>query len=690
MSGLVQTAMIELDVAVLGGGFAGVNCARVLRAKNKDLRIGLISAENHMVFQPMLAEVAGASLSPRHVVNPIRQLCKGVTVFKGNVTDIEPERKILHVDAGDFSKNVPIQFKNLVVCLGARIDLSRVPGMPEHALLMQNVGDAMKLRATIIGRFEEANLVEDPEIRSRLLTFVVVGGGYSGVETAGELLDLFSAINRYYSNVSAEDFSVYLIHSRSYLLPTMPQHLGEYARRKLEKRGMKIILNQRVKAMTANTVILDDGRRISTSTVVSTVGNAPHPVVVNLAAAMELETVEGRLKTTPELRVDGIDWLWAAGDCAAVPKGGGDGSICPPTAQFAMRQGTMLGRNLAEYLRSHDAKLKPFTFKGLGELAAIGHQTAVAEILGLRFSGFFAWWMWRTIYLSKLPGLQRKLRVMFDWTLDLFFPRDINLLNPRFTRPLRLVHLEPGDVLFNPGEPAFSLYFVKTGQIEIRDGEHVIKRVMAGDYFGERALLEDKEWHYQARAVEATHLISLGSDEFAEIVSGSRALMSLFKRSAQAYQKDDDVQRLRDRLHERTLQGPASDIMNRAMDTILEDATVAEVLELFRKKYHGSYPVVTAEGLPKGVVKRDSLFDFIKRGESGTDHRVTELGISELPVLPETRTGEDLLDAFLRGGRNKVLLVDDNGKLTGLATLLDLLEHSLRQEAADKEADGVS
>jgi NADH dehydrogenase FAD-containing subunit len=194
-------AAIKMDVVVVGGGFAGVYCGKELAARmrnREDFHAVIVSDENYTVFQPMLPSVAASGISPRHVVNPIRQLCRGIEVFKGSVARIDPVEKRIHLDAGDFSPNLVVEFKDLVLTVGAKVDLSRVPGMPEHALLMQNVGDAMKVRATILGRFEEANLVSDPEIKRRLLTFVVVGGGYAGVETAGEILDLMKDIHRYY------------------------------------------------------------------------------------------------------------------------------------------------------------------------------------------------------------------------------------------------------------------------------------------------------------------------------------------------------------------------------------------------------------------------------------------------------------------------------------------------------------
>jgi NADH dehydrogenase len=230
-----------------------------------------------MVFKPMFPEVVGASISPRHVVNPLRLLCPRVSVFTGKVEPIDLNKRQLVADAGAFAGKTRFRYKDLVLALGAKVDLSRFPGMPEHAYLIQNIGDAMLLRTTIISRTEEANLETRPEVRRRLLSFVVVGGGYSGVETAGQILDLFRAIRRYYPRIKRRNIHVSLIHSCDHILPTLSRSLGQYAGDKLRQRGLDLRLNQRVCAVTASYVQLDGGSRIETHTVISTIGNAPTP-----------------------------------------------------------------------------------------------------------------------------------------------------------------------------------------------------------------------------------------------------------------------------------------------------------------------------------------------------------------------------------------------------------------------------
>ena len=269
----VQPARLDLEVAILGGGFAGVSCgqhlARALkRAGRAPDEAVIVSEQNYLVFQPMLAEVAGASIAPRHVVNPIRRLCRGLRVLRGKVREIDLEKREVRIDTGSFSSGVIIGFKHLVLALGAEIDLSRVPGMPEHAFVMQNVGDAMILRATLISRLEEASAGQRPEVRRRLLTFVVVGGGYSGVETAGEILDLLHEAARDYRDVPVEEIRVVLVHSRERILHTLDPALGDYAADKLIARGLEIRLEEKVRAVTATRVYLASGDIIETATVV--------------------------------------------------------------------------------------------------------------------------------------------------------------------------------------------------------------------------------------------------------------------------------------------------------------------------------------------------------------------------------------------------------------------------------------
>jgi len=679
-----QPQRIQQEIAILGGGFAGVYCGQKLAKKLKKANFSadsaaIVSDQNYMVFQPMLAEVAGASISPRHIVNPIRLLCRGMNVFRGQVERIDIEKKEVLINTGHFSAGVIIEFNHLVLALGAEINLSRVPGMPEHAFLMQNVGDAMVLRATIISRIEEANAEYRPEIRARLLTFVVVGGGYSGVETAGEILDLLHEIAKFYRNVAVEDIRVVLVHSRERILHTLSDSLGDYAGRKLMERGLEIRFEERVQAMTATKVYLKSGEVIESSTVVSTVGTAPSKAIAALCERADIPNDRSYVKTDEFLRVPGHDCLWAAGDCASVPLFDGGGDRCPQTAQFAMRQGERLADNIVAHIRG--AKLKPFLFKGLGELASIGHRTAVANIMGMQFSGLIAWFMWRTIYLSKLPGLDRRLRVTIDWTLDLFFPRDINLLSPRYTKLFQQVHLEPNDKLFHRGEPAFSLYVVKTGQIDLVDenGE-AVRSIEEGDFFGERALVHGGGYIYDAVSQGPSELISLSGEVVLPFLQTSRRFRRVLAKTTAQESAEAELESVFAKLNPAILAKHTSEVMRTDIATLQLDETIGDAIQLFKTRRYSTYPLIDADGKLTGALSREDFFDCIKR--EGTDATTTldKIDLMQLPTCEADDSVKDSLEKMIRYGRHKCLVTDTDNKLVGILTVMDLLGEAAEQE----------
>ncbi|CAM3132842.1 FAD-dependent oxidoreductase [Rariglobus hedericola] len=500
---------MHYDVVIAGGGFAGAYCAKTLGkllGKGGEKRVALIAERNVLVFQPMLAEVAGSSLSPSAVVNPLRLLCRHVDVLQGGIHRIDWATKTLTLDGGRFTRNHAVTFDHLVLTLGSVTDLSRVPGMADHGRPMKSVADALRLRSTLINRLEEANLVEDAAMRARLLTFVVVGGGYTGVETAGQVQDFLRGSQKYYANLRDSKIRVVLVHGHPSLLIEIGQKLGEHALVVLKKRGIEVLLSTRVAEATASKVIFADGSFIEGHTIISTIGNAPNPVVLDLCRQLGIETEKGRVPTEPSMRVAGHPNLWTAGDCAAVPwNDRGELKISPPTAQLALRQGVQLGRNVARALAGQE--LKPFTYRYMGQLATIGEREAVAEVFGFHFSGFFAWWMWRTIYLGKLPGVLRKLRVMIDWTFELIFPRDLSLLLPPPDEILRPIHLEKGEGLFSRGDPCRAFYYVRRGTVELHEEGAAPRTLHAGAIIDQAELDGNNHWRVGAVATESSDVV---------------------------------------------------------------------------------------------------------------------------------------------------------------------------------------
>src|SRR5271166_4994716 len=380
-------------IVILGGGFAGTYCARALKSafqEETSKNVALLADQNAMLFHPMLAEVSGSSISPLHVVTSLRQFCRGSSIFMGGVEDVDFEQKTVSFIASPFVPPATLKFEHLVLAIGSVVDVSRVPGMPEHGYLMKTVGDAIRLRTDVLERLEAGSVVKDESIRRRLLTFVIVGGGYSGVETAGQVWDLLRDVQRFYPRINPKEFRLVLIHSGPHLLPQIDEDLGRYCEEQLRKRGIDLRLKTHVTAVTAERAILSTGEMIDANTVVSTVGNAANPVVRKLIDRCKLPNQKGRVITESTMQVKGYTNLWAAGDCAAVPLK--DGSASPATAQFAMRQGTVLAKNILA-LRT-GRPLQPFEYTSMGEMASLGHRNAVGKVFGFKISGVPAWLMW--------------------------------------------------------------------------------------------------------------------------------------------------------------------------------------------------------------------------------------------------------------------------------------------------------
>ena len=346
---------------------------------------------------------------------------------------------------------------------------------------------------------------------------------------------------------------------------------------------------------------------------------------------------------------------------------------CPPTAQFAYRQGICLGKNLADILQGASNPPRVFTFTGMGELASIGHQSAVADIMGLRFSGLIAWIMWRTIYLMKLPGLDRKLRVVIDWTLDLFFPRDITLLRARPTEVLQEVHLEKGDTVFHAGEPAMSFYVVKKGRIELNDGDGPVMSIGMGEHFGERALLHDRKWRFNAVAVEPSTLVALEAKVFQAISSASVSIHEFFEHSSQQYLSRQQVESIKKTIPEATLKLPVAEVMSKKAICLRTTDTIAQALATVVRHPFNSFPLLDEKEALLGVITQAQIYDALKEGSLTRESVVAKLTPCAIPTIQAAMLIGDGLETLMRSGRNKCLVIDQAGKLQGVLTPIDLL-----------------
>jgi NADH:ubiquinone reductase (H+-translocating) len=503
-------------IVILGAGFAGVYTARHLErllGRKDDFEIILVNKENYFVFQPMLPEVISGSIGLLDTVSPLRRMLPRTDIHVREVESIDLDRRTITTGQGFRPHPHIIEFDHLVLAVGNVTDFRGLRGLPEHALPFKNLADALRLRNHIIRALEEASIEkDDPVLRRQLLTFVVAGGGFSGVEVVAELNDFVRGVARNYRDIVPSELRVILLHSGDRILPEMTDTLALFAQRILTKRGVDIRLNCRLEAATGEEAILSGGERIPTKTIVSTVPSSPHPIIERLDLP---KGKNARLMADRFLRVEGAENVWALGDCALVPSAGGSG-VCPPTAQHALRQGRTAAHNIVAAIRGGEQKA--FDFKGLGQMGALGHHSAVAEIMGVKISGFLAWWLWRTIYLMKLPGWGRRLKVATSWTLDLFLSAELVELKLTSAAGIMQEHFEPGEEVFHQGDLGDRIYIIVNGLAEVvreENGYEVrLAKLREGEYFGEMALINNTERNASVRCLSPMDVLSLPKREF--------------------------------------------------------------------------------------------------------------------------------------------------------------------------------
>ena len=430
---------MKTKVVIVGGGFAGLYAAMYLDktlARRSQADVVLISRENFILFTPMLHEVAAGDLQPSDIVNPLRRILRYVKVVEAEVDAIDLRARKVSCVAGIRDVRREFEFDHLLLALGSETNFFDMAGVRDFAATMKTLSDAALLHNTMVALLETAALQADAPARRQLLTFVIAGGGFAGVETTGAVNDFIRETARYYPSIAERDIRVVLIHPDSFLLPELREELGLYTERQLRERRVEILKGARVVSYDGSIVTLADGTSISASTLIWTAGVKPNAVIASLSCEKE----RGRVRVNEYLAVPGVSGLWAAGDCAAVPDVT-TGKLCPPTAQHGLRQGVAAAKNIEAAIAGR--ALEPFRYRAMGLLASIGRHSGVAMVFGVKFSGFVAWWLWRTVYLAKLPRLAKKLRVMVGWTLDLFFGReieqmitlrDVELLSDRLAR----------------------------------------------------------------------------------------------------------------------------------------------------------------------------------------------------------------------------------------------------------------
>jgi NADH dehydrogenase len=634
---------------IIGGGFAGIELARHLERKIPSTQpITVISAENHMVFTPMLPEVAARTLNPLHIVVTGREMTRRTLWMKARVTRVDAATNELTYE-DDRAEEHRMRYSHLVVACGAVVNLNAIPGMAAHAYPLKSIGDAFSLGNALIGLCEDASIAAPAE-RQDILSVVVVGAGFSGVEIAGNIADLVERVHHYYPQLRGLRPRISLLQRGKRVLPELAyQSLSDFAYRKLRERGVDVMLGTSAREVTRDRVVLGNGESIPAGLVICTIGTSANPLIETLGVPL----VEKRLPTEADMRVKGLSNVWAVGDSAFIPNAA-TGQCCPPTAQFALRQAKQLAANLAAHFRGKPTR--PFSFKPLGLMAAIGHRNAVAEVFGMQLSGFPAWFLWRGVYLSKMPSLSRKFQIAVDWAWELLFPPNSVELSPQSERKTDLAHFAAGDWIYRKGDPAQHLFLMQKGNAAIyfNEEEGPIGTLEPGDHFGENALLNangSARRSVSIRAISSVDVIRLRRDDFLRLADSMTVLRQGMAREFLERRSNTQVM-------EMLMNDPSlfdyrvERFMTAERYAIPDTSTLGSVLNLFGASTAG-LNVVNAEGAVTGYVSRTELYEAMQR-RMPLDTPVQDFMLKDPPVATPD---DNAIAAALRLVRNDVELL---------------------------------
>jgi NADH:ubiquinone reductase (H+-translocating) len=666
-------------IVIVGAGFGGVKCAQTLRRglSGRDAELVLFNEQNHLVFSPLLAEVVGSSLNPIDVIVPLRQLMPGVFCRTEAVQNVDLATHCVEYEA-ETGTTDRMEYDHLVLACGNATNLNVVPGMADHAFPLKSVADAADLRSHVMEAMEKAEVACDAERRRWHLTFIVVGGGFSGAEAAGEINDLVRSSARYFHNWRREDVKVVLVHSRDQIVPEISPRLREFARRKMEKAGVTIILNARVSLATPDGVGLQSGEFIKGGTIVCTVGSASAPVTERLSIPKE----KGRMLTEPDMRLRGRTNEWALGDCAFIVNTFNNQSS-PTTGQFAERQGRQCAHNILRALRGEPTK--PFRFKQLGELCSIGGHQAVADLMGVPLSGFVAWFIWRGVYLFKLPTWARRFQVGFDWAWLLLYPRDLAHVRTNRTDRVSHSHYRAGDVIIAKGDPATNFYVIEKGEVEViratsADPKGQVAAVLgAGSFFGEKALMSTEPRVATVRARTDVDVLVMGKNVFTQI---SGALTPLRDALAQTLNRRAlDPWKAQPKVLEVLRRTRMCDVMEPVPQPVLRpDNTLADVSKAVVERGNEFFYVSSDGGTLEGVVTMTDLLRGRSTGATGAT--LVSVFMTANPVAIAADDDCAVAAAAMREYRLKSLPIverKDSRRLVGCLRLRTLMAYIFKE-----------
>ena len=538
------------SILILGGGFAGLYAARnIQRLMGKTVDIEIVNRENYFVFQPLLPEVAGGAISAVNAVSPLRFLTHDISMRKAEIDSIDPKAQTVTVFQGVQRRPTVLSYDHLIIALGSGSDLSRMPGLNEHAFTMKTLSDARRLRAHVIERLEHADITRLPEVKKGALTFTVIGGGFSGIETVGEIKELIDRSLCYYPNIQSSEIRVVVLEFADRILNEMSESLAGYAQKNLIERGIEIQLGVGVAKCTGTQLVTTTNEIIDTRTIVATIGNAPPSAVLKMPLAFQ----HGRILVGRDFRVQGYQNIWSIGDCALIPmkeNASHRDDFAPPTAQFAVREAKQIASNIKAAVS--DQPLKAFKYISKGSLASLGAGRGVAEVFGIKLTGRAAWLLWRVYYISFLPGMQTRISVLWNWLMDWFSSRSVVQINSEDEQSARYVLYRAGDRIYETGARADGFYTVISGSVQItgidkNTGKETSRVIEAGEHFGERLLLGATRRIATAVAMDDTKVLSLSRDEFLKLAEGLPFFHDYFEDHLKVSGLGQDVLNIEDR-----------------------------------------------------------------------------------------------------------------------------------------------
>jgi NADH dehydrogenase len=509
---------------VLGGGHAGYRAARQLidlRRPSDNLEVVMVSTETSEVYHGLMPQIVGGKIEAHHILIPLRHFLPGVVFYNHEVENIDLIRRKVYLEPEEEKPKIEIDYNYLVIALGSVTDLSRFPGLREHGLQTKTIGDVLYLHDHLLAVLEEASVERDPAERKRLLTFVVAGAGYAGIEIGAEANILIRHALRFYPTLSQEDVDFSILASTPRILPSMSTSLADAATRHLEKKGVRIRVNTSIEGANAGEAVLSTGERIPTRTLIVAAGVAPNPVV----SSLPLQHDRNRIVTDEYCRALGFPDVYAVGDNAAVPhyKTGGP---CPPTALYAFSQGACAGRNIIGELRG--TSLRRYRFNSFVDATQLGNTFGLLQFYGRSFSGFLTLLMVRLLYWLVVPSWRCRLGLISDWTLSAIFPTNVSQMKIARSETVVSQRFGPGQEIVRQGDPGSRFYIIHTGKVEVvrqnSDGEEILATLGPGRYFGEIALLENHGRTATVRAAEETIVLSLARRDFKMLVEHLRLL----------------------------------------------------------------------------------------------------------------------------------------------------------------------